>query len=35
MPINRKFFFQFASLNLFDGKFTQSQVDGISLILDA
>lgn len=32
--INRKFFFESAKTRLFDGKLTQSQVDGLSAILD-
>jgi hypothetical protein len=35
MPINRGFLFDYARLNLFDGKMSQSQADGISKILDA
>lgn len=32
--INRKFFFDHAKTNLFDGKMTQSQVNGLTAILD-
>lgn len=35
MAINRNFFFEYSRINLFGGKFTQSQVNGISIILDA
>jgi Chitinase class I len=34
MPINREFFFYHAKLHLFDGSFKQSQVDGLTAVLD-
>ncbi|MBX9456111.1 MAG: hypothetical protein KL863_08870 [Rhizobium sp.] len=34
MAINRKFFFDYARINLFDGRFSPSQVKGLSLVLD-
>ena len=34
MGINRKFFFDVARADLFDGKFRQAQVDGLTAILD-
>ncbi|RWM11234.1 MAG: hypothetical protein E5X53_17305 [Mesorhizobium sp.] len=34
MPINRNFLFDYARLNLFDGRMTQSQVNGIIAILN-
>lgn len=34
MAINRKFFFDQVRANLFDGSFKQSQVDGLTAILD-
>ncbi|MER8960231.1 glycoside hydrolase family 19 protein [Mesorhizobium sp. M0701] len=34
MPINRNFLFDHARLNLFDGRMTQSQVNGITAILN-
>lgn len=34
MAINRKFFFDEARARLFGGKFAQSQVDGLTLLLD-
>jgi putative chitinase len=33
--INRKFFFDHIKLGLFNGKFKQSQIDGLNFILDA
>lgn len=35
MAINRKFFFDYIKNSLFDGKLNQSQVNGLTLILDA
>lgn len=35
MAINREFFFDHARLTLFGGRLTQSQVDGLTAILDA
>ncbi|MEE9304232.1 MAG: glycoside hydrolase family 19 protein [Thiotrichaceae bacterium] len=34
MKINRKFFFEYTKSYLFEGRFKQSQVDGLNLILD-
>lgn len=34
MPINRKFFFDFAKTQLFSGRYSQKQVEGLTLLLD-